>query len=224
MQAFYSDKARAYFSNVRKDVIASLPDTGKHIKVLEIGSGSCDTLVYMKERGLAGEAWGLELMRMEGSNQDNKLVDRLFIGTVDEKLPELPEGYFDVVICADVLEHLEAPWQTVKALVGKLKPGGYLAASIPNFREAGNMFTIFLKGDFRYQDHGILDRTHLRFFCRRNIKELFAIPELELVSIKSNIHAGQPMGYRRFTDLVTFGLMRDILSKQYIVVSKKVAP
>ena len=221
MQTYYQQKGSEYFSNTRTDIIQLLPVKQPGLKVLEIGAGGCDTLVYLKEKMSAAEVWGVELMRLPGSNQDNPAIDRLLIGDVDEMLKEVPPDYFDVIICADVLEHLEDPWKTIRRLTGLLKKGGYLMASLPNFREIGNMATIFLKGNFRYESSGIRDKTHLRFFCKENIRELVESAGLTVQRLVSNMHIRQPLLYRRLADMVTFGIFRQFFSKQYIAIATR---
>jgi SAM-dependent methyltransferase len=72
-------------------------------------------------------------------------------------------GCFDVVLLADVLEHLIYPDLFLRSLVSLLNPGGYLVISLPNVVHWRTRFKI-LRGNFEYQSTGTLDCTHLRFF------------------------------------------------------------
>ena len=83
----------------------------------------------------------------------------------------LPYGdeTFDCVVCADVLEHIKEPWGVLSQLFGLLRPGGCIVVSIPNIRNLGILAEL-AAGDWVYQDAGILDRTHLRFFTRRSFQ------------------------------------------------------
>ena len=86
--------------------------------------------------------------------------------------PELPvERQFDVVVCADILEHLSAPEELLDAIRGWLAPGGILLASIPNVANITIRLAL-LAGRFPYSDRGLLDRTHLRFYTRRSALRL----------------------------------------------------
>ena len=49
---------------------------------------------------------------------------------------------------------------------------GYIAACIPNAQHWSIQAKLSV-GDFRYEDSGLLDRTHLRWFTRRTIYEMF---------------------------------------------------
>ena len=93
---------------------------------------------------------------------------------MNAELPlDYPEDFFDYVITADVLEHLVDPWRVVANIRPHLKDGGKVIASIPNIMHVSVMRDL-LNGRFRYQEAGILDRTHLRFFTLNEIDSLFA--------------------------------------------------
>jgi 2-polyprenyl-3-methyl-5-hydroxy-6-metoxy-1,4-benzoquinol methylase len=87
---------------------------------------------------------------------------------------ELPyqTGYFDYIICADVLEELTCPEAVLRRLKPYLKPDGCILASIPNLMNAETIYKL-LHGDFTYGDEGIRDRTKLRFFTYKEVVKLF---------------------------------------------------
>ena len=78
---------------------------------------------------------------------------------------------FDVVVFADVLEHVARPEEVLARTRGWLRDGGRLFVSLPNVANASVRGALIL-GRFRYADRGILDRTHLRFFTRATGREL----------------------------------------------------
>jgi 2-polyprenyl-3-methyl-5-hydroxy-6-metoxy-1,4-benzoquinol methylase len=80
-------------------------------------------------------------------------------------------GRPDLIVCADVLEHLRDPWNTLAWLNGLLAPGGKAIISIPNIAH-WTARRALLQGRFDYADHGLFDRTHLRFFTRASVREL----------------------------------------------------
>jgi 2-polyprenyl-3-methyl-5-hydroxy-6-metoxy-1,4-benzoquinol methylase len=77
----------------------------------------------------------------------------------------------DVIICADVLEHLRDPWAVLAWLRTLLAPGGRAVISVPNIAH-WTARRALLRGRFDYTDFGLLDRTHLRFFTRASAAEL----------------------------------------------------
>jgi predicted TPR repeat methyltransferase len=80
-------------------------------------------------------------------------------------------GAFDVVVCADVLEHLPEPERLLARISRWLAPGGTLFVSLPNVANLSVRASI-LFGRFRYAERGILDRTHLRFYTLASGREL----------------------------------------------------
>jgi 2-polyprenyl-3-methyl-5-hydroxy-6-metoxy-1,4-benzoquinol methylase len=78
---------------------------------------------------------------------------------------------FDVVVCADVLEHLPRPEALLDRIRAWLRPGGTLFVSVPNVANI-TVRAALLTGRFPYAERGILDRTHLRYFTRRSARAL----------------------------------------------------
>ena len=79
---------------------------------------------------------------------------------------------FDVIVFADVLEHLRAPGEVLRSAHRVLKPGGRVIASIPNVAHGAIRLSL-LAGNFDYTELGILDDTHLRFFTAKSMDEMF---------------------------------------------------
>ncbi len=84
----------------------------------------------------------------------------------------LPYNAFDVAVFGDVLEHLRAPWRILEETKQLLKPDGYVVVSLPNVAH-GAVRLALLQGKFKYEKYGLLDNTHLRFFTRETVEELF---------------------------------------------------
>ena len=100
--------------------------------------------------------------------------ERLVVGDI-EGTPALAQcaGEYDVIVFADVLEHLRDPERVLRSLAPFLARGGRVLASIPNVAHWSIRWRL-LAGRWQYQDRGILDRTHLRFFTRETALALFA--------------------------------------------------
>jgi SAM-dependent methyltransferase len=78
---------------------------------------------------------------------------------------------FDAVVCGDVLEHLRDPWAALAFLATLLAAGGRAAVSVPNVAHWTARRALLL-GRFPYAEHGLFDRTHLRFFTRASARAL----------------------------------------------------
>jgi 2-polyprenyl-3-methyl-5-hydroxy-6-metoxy-1,4-benzoquinol methylase len=94
------------------------------------------------------------------------------MGTYDSVRSSIPQGYFDLVVCNDVIEHMQDPKKFLKDIRSKLAPGGKMIASIPNLRNAENIMELVVDGNFKYKDAGILDYTHFHLFTKRSFVEM----------------------------------------------------
>ncbi|OFY68477.1 MAG: hypothetical protein A2V64_00180 [Bacteroidetes bacterium RBG_13_43_22] len=216
----YQDKNKEYFNNLRMDLISLIPENENN-RILEIGAGSCETLIEIKKLKLAKEVVGVELIKLEDSQQDNPEIDRLIIGNIEDLEIDLPGNYFDVIICGDIIEHLIEPEAALRKLHNHLKQNGIIILSIPNFREYHILYRVLILADFRYTDRGILDRTHMRFYCKKNIISLLISAKYVPISIYSMFQFGKVQRTRKIINKLTFGLIRDFLTSQYIIIAKK---
>lgn len=107
--------------------------------------------------------------------------DRLICSTLDHAPDEFLAGY-DVVVCADVLEHLPDPQAALHRIVSLQRPGAAFLVSVPNVANITVRLAL-LAGKFNYTDRGILDRTHLKFFTRRSFLEFVHDQQLQVEAL-----------------------------------------
>jgi 2-polyprenyl-3-methyl-5-hydroxy-6-metoxy-1,4-benzoquinol methylase len=96
---------------------------------------------------------------------------------------QLKGKQFDVVVAADVLEHLYNPWRTLEQMATLVNEGGYIVISLPHIGHAA-ILACLMNGNFDYRDWGLLDRTHIRFFGLKNIENLFVNAGLKIIDVK----------------------------------------
>jgi methionine biosynthesis protein MetW len=106
---------------------------------------------------------------------------------LDVGIPEEVGYGYDVVLMADVLQHVREPEQLLAEARGRLRAGGSLMVSVPNFGHWYPRARVAL-GRFDYDARGILDRGHLRFFTRRSFEALlerggWAVRRTEVVGL-----------------------------------------
>lgn len=155
-----------YFRGERSEMAAFLPE--QYTTVLEIGCGAGG---FGKQLAEGSEHWGIELDATAAALARDRL-HRVINADVAAAYADLPDAYFDVVVCNDVIEHLADPESFLASIRGKMKPGACLVASIPNVRYWNNIKELMFQRDWRYRDEGILDRTHLRFFTEKSLHRL----------------------------------------------------
>jgi SAM-dependent methyltransferase len=78
----------------------------------------------------------------------------------------------DCWVFGDVLEHLYDPWAVLKRIRARLAPNGRVVACVPNVQHWSVQVRLNA-GMFRYEDSGLMDRTHIRWFTRLSLLELF---------------------------------------------------
>ncbi|QPJ63429.1 MAG: glycosyltransferase [Candidatus Nitronauta litoralis] len=171
-----------YYEHVRHDMLPLIPEEARSI--LEIGCGAGKTGQFLKESRGAFVA-GVEL-NPDVAEEAKSVLDDVISGNIEEMdLPYEP-GSFDCILCGDVLEHLVDPLKVLEKLKGLLVPGGKIVASIPNVQFFGVIHHLS-EGNWTYQDEGILDRTHLRFFTLKEIKTLFENAGFEINEIQETL-------------------------------------
>jgi len=115
---------------------------------------------------------GIEI-NAEAADRAAAICEKVIVADLDyvDFDQELGSDRFDVVVAADVLEHLKDPVSVLSALRKFLVPGGYVVISVPNIAHLSVRLAL-LAGKFPYAEGGLLDRTHLRFFTRESAEKL----------------------------------------------------
>jgi 2-polyprenyl-3-methyl-5-hydroxy-6-metoxy-1,4-benzoquinol methylase len=151
-------------------------------RVLELGPAAGHVTRVLINRGcdvVAIEADPEAALSLE--NVAECIVGDLCDPSVIVKVAE--DGDFDVVLAGDVLEHLPDPLAVLRACRQVLLPGGYVVISLPNIAHADIVLSLFA-GRFNYNETGLLDRTHLRFFTSDTIDELLLQAGFQMLDLR----------------------------------------
>ena len=141
-------------------------------RVLEFGCATGYMSQVLKDR-LGCTVVGIEIDRDAAAIAEQH-TERVIVGDAEkiDYAAELAGEEFDVVLFADVLEHLKEPADVLRRVRPFVAENGVVVASIPNIAHASVRLAL-LGGEFRYREWGLLDDTHLRFFTRASIQDLF---------------------------------------------------
>lgn len=145
---------------------------GNNKSVLEIGCASGVQSKVLAEQ-LGCKVTGIEI-DAAAAEEARKFCDRVIVGNVEELdlVTAIGDKKYDVVIFADVLEHLKYPEHVLEKTKPFLADDGYVVASIPNIVHASVIYEM-MKGRFDYRHFGLLDDTHIRFFTKKTIYHVF---------------------------------------------------
>ena len=157
-------KSKDYYQNSRCDMRDFIPD--KYSRVLEIG---CAEGRFMTNLNPDVEVWGIE-MDPHSAGIAKIRMKNVLIGSYMDMANQLPDDYFDLIICNDVIEHMQDHTMFLEAIKKKIANDGCMIGSLPNVRYIYNIYNLLVKRDWKYSESGILDSTHLRFFTEKSIK------------------------------------------------------
>lgn len=201
-----------YYSSERLEMIKYIPQDIKTI--LDIG---CATGVFaaLLRNKYNAEVWGVEI-NPSVANEAKGRINQVIVGDILENMSMIPNDYFDCITFNDVLEHMVSPEIVLAEIKNKLTSKGVLVCSIPNIRYIGALKKLLINKQWKYEDEGILDRTHLRFFTKKSIIEMFDRLNYEILKIEGI----NPTKQRIFLaiNILTFGFFTDTKFTQFACV------
>lgn len=207
-----SKKPIGYYESNREDMLKYIPQGIK--TSLEFGCGFGGFSALLKEK-FGTESWAVEIER-GAAEQAEKKLDRVINADAQKSLDKIPENYFDCIIFFDILEHLVDPYSLLCAVKTKLTNTGVIITSIPNIRYYRALVGLVIHGSWDYKDHGVLDKTHLRFFTYKSIVKMFNQLDFEILELKG-IH---PTSSRTFKllNMILLNSLSDVKYKHFVAV------
>jgi len=207
----------------RKDIINLIKLKKNPEKILDVGCSIGTLGIEIRKIYKNAEITGIEYDSSMAQVAKN-FLDNVIIGNVEEidLFKYFKEEYFDVIIFADILEHLKDPWSVLKNFSKLLKDDGIIIASLPNVRHYSVIFSLVFLNYWPYRKRGINDKTHLRFFTSRNIKNMFDEAGIKIIKMKRKyriIESPNPLNI--FSRMFFFPGLEDFITYQFLVVGRK---
>lgn len=201
-----------YYQADGKELRALIPD-GPNV-VMDLGCASGRLGRDLLEAGKAGRIVGVEIFE-PAAGQAMRHYDAVHVGDI-ETLELDYEGYFDVVVCGDILEHLREPDRILGKIRRWLKDEGLLVCCVPNLRNWKIIMDLTFMGEWRYAGCGILDQTHLRFFTARSFKRMLHDNSFGVV-YQGFIYGPKAAAF----DRATLGLFQEFFGYQILMSARK---
>jgi methionine biosynthesis protein MetW len=172
-------------SNSATTKIVGLVPTGA--RVLDVGCSAGYLGVALMQRRDA-RVWGIELDERDAAMARERGFEHVLTADLDRfDWDDLGQLEFDVIVFADVLEHLKRPGEAIRNAAQHLAPEGIVITSIPNIAHLSIRVEL-MEGGFAYEKLGLLDDTHLKYFTKRTIEDMFRAAGLSIQRLEATLY------------------------------------
>jgi len=208
------------YGALNRPVLDAIPTSAR--RVLDLGCGTGSLGRALKARQIV-DVTGVTYSSTEAETA-RRYLDRVIVTDLNTFSPT-DLGRFDCIICSHILEHLYWPDQVLRSVVRLLEPGGRLLVALPNplfWRQRVR----FLRGEFRYTDGGLMDRTHFRFFDWTSARALVASAGFPKISAYAD--GGFPLarclpGAGRLLSHAALRIAPGLFGTQFVIVAEPLA-
>ena len=208
------------YEAINTTVLNCVPNSAKRILDIGCGSGSLGKQIKLK---LACEVVGITHSEKEAEFAANSL-DHVLVKDLNN-FDSTALDQYDCIICSHILEHLYQPDKFLHNVMGNLAVNGVLIIALPNILHWKQRLE-FLKGDFKYTDGGLMDRTHFRFFDWDTAFDLVQNSGFRVISREADGYFPLP-GIRKLIkpfaltiDRAATRVMPGLLGTQFIIVAQ----
>jgi 2-polyprenyl-3-methyl-5-hydroxy-6-metoxy-1,4-benzoquinol methylase len=158
------------------------------LKVLDVACSRGYLGQRIKEKG--NHVSGIEISG-SAAREAEKVLDKVHVFDIEQPWPDhLRQEQFDVVVLAEILEHVFDPVEVLKEVNTALKPGGVIVITTPNFMTWTNRLR-FLFGNFKYQEQGMFDFGHIRWFTYYYLHQILLQSGFEITDERHIIFPGK---------------------------------
>ncbi len=200
---------RDYYESVRSEMESFVAEAPKRSIEFGCSSGGFSEILKIK---CNCETWGIDIDEKSVEIARTKM-DKVFLGNAFELVENLPENYFDCIICNDFIEHLHSPDLFFSKARRCLTKGAVLICSLPNVRHWKHVNRFLFLKDWKYKKSGILDYTHLRFFTKKSMIRSIKEWGFTIEKIKGIRPTKSPFFY--LFAFITFNYIGDMRYLQY---------
>ncbi|MBK7391765.1 MAG: class I SAM-dependent methyltransferase [Chloracidobacterium sp.] len=208
----YATKPEDYYEFDRSEMLAYVPAESSLVLDVGCSSGAFGNLI--KQRSPSSVVWGIEPDK-NSSDLASTRLDRVINKEFAANMPELEGVLFDIICFNDVLEHMVNPDLALEFCKSYLTAQGMIVASIPNILYYRQIAKILIRQDWKYEDEGVLDNTHLRLFTKKSIIRMFETCGYRVLKIEG-LSSGFSLKYS-ILNALTLGHFKDWRHMQFAV-------
>jgi methionine biosynthesis protein MetW len=208
----------AAYERARPEILTHIPHTAR--RVLDLGCATGTTGAALKARQPA-HVTGVELEPAYAREAATRL-DEVITADVEQAQPE---GRFDALIAADILEHLKDPWTALRRYARLLEPGATAVVSLPNVGH-WSTYANLARGTWPRKPEGIFDATHLRWFTLRDAQDLLLQAGLKPTTVVRRgwiLHRGSRLD-ALVPPLLRIPALRTLFTFQYVIAATPMLP
>ena len=204
-----------YFSDAKPAFLELIDPRG--LRVLDLGCGGGHNGALLKRAG-AREVVGIEL-DAGAAAQARERLDAVVQGDLAHlDLSQLGDEPFDAILASDVFEHLAEPEAVLARALTRLRPGGVVVVSLPNVAHVV-VFANLLMKRWPRRSSGIFDRTHLRFFAKRDMVRLLEGAGLHVLRVEP--YFTRYAAIRAACLMLSLYVFRDFWARQFLLLAEK---
>lgn len=220
----YSDQKLNYklgtdVNNVHQKILNII--SGNNL-ILDIGCYEGYLGKILKDKG--NTVYGIEVSE-EAAKKAASILNKVFVGNIEDDNFIWPEDKFDIIICADVLEHLFDPEILLKKLKNVLKDQGKVIISVPNVANYWIRKELMF-GRFNYQNGGLMDKGHIRLLTYDSAVDIIKKAGYEISEFDVKIELPAILYYPNKLLKIIEPIARNIFPKlfgyQFLFVLKKI--
>lgn len=210
--AYYGEKSVAYgMSHTRLKRILELIPGDRALRVLEVGCANGRLGQEIKKLGHF--VAGVEISPQAAQNA-RWVLDEVYVFDIEGEWPKkFEEQKFDIVVLPEILEHIFDPINVLKKSADVLKPNGEIIITTPNFMTWTNRIR-FLFGFFKYEEQGMFDFGHIRWFTYQYLKQVLVESGFTIMAEKHIIFPG------KLTKILKF--WPGFFAFQFVIKAKKI--
>jgi len=213
-EQLYEGKVDTYFVHGRPEILPFIPLGIQTALDVGCGNGAFGQMLKAKR---TCKVWGIEPNKAAAEEAAQKL-DKSITGLFVRDMPELAGQKFDAIFFNDVLEHLTDPGEALAYCKQLLTPNGYVIASIPNIRWYPVILSLLRYKDFDYQESGVMDKTHMRFFTLKSMKRLFESNGFKVIKT-GGINKDTNFKFLNILNFLLFNSQEDMKYPQFVIVA-----